>query len=58
MKTDIFKDLVPLKEMTWAEVYNLGRTIVDENQDNMSKHELNELVDKVKYLLVVIKENL
>ena len=44
MKTDIFKDLVPLCNMTIKEVNELSDSIIEENKDPKDKQSLKELL--------------
>jgi hypothetical protein len=50
MKTDIFKDLVPLLKMDTQELSELAKDIVRENQDTMNKIAIQFLFDKINQL--------
>jgi len=51
MKTDIFKDLVPLCNMTIKEVNELSDSIIEENKDPKDKQSLKELLYTIDYLV-------
>lgn len=50
MKTDIFKDLVPLTDMGKNELNQLAADILDECPSLIDKVRLNKLLNSVKYL--------
>ena len=58
MKTDIFKYLVPLRNMTFHEINQLAYDISEENKDMDSYLKIVPLIDKVDYFLKRIKKEL
>ena len=50
MKSNIFKDLVPLLKMDTKELSELAKDIVNENQDTMNKIAIQFLFDKINQL--------
>lgn len=57
MKTDIFKDLMPLLNMTFGQIDNLAIQIVEENEDYW--RELRNLACKIDHLVntIIKKQN-
>ena len=58
MKTDIFKDLVPLRNMSFHEINQLAYDISEENKDMDSYVKLVLLIDKTDYFLKRLKQEL
>lgn len=55
MKTEIFKDLVPLKDMSFKEIDQLAIDISKENKDIESYIKLIPLIASIDYFLKKIK---